>query len=98
MLSIRQYSEDGSMCMIVGKQTIGEIEAEGYPTIQLKRKKAMVGISPELKIDGLTPDIKLIDKMPYNLQLVGGSYYFCIKKEAEELSDDGSNSRDVLDI
>lgn len=87
MLSIRQYSEDGDMCMIVGKQTIGEITAEGYPTIQLKRKKAMVGISPELQIDGLTPDIKLIDKMPFNLQFVGGSYYFCTKKETAELAD-----------
>lgn len=85
--SIRQYSSDGSMCMVVAKQTIGEITADGHPTIQLKRKKAMVGISPELQIDGLTPDVKLIDKMPYNLQFVGGSYYFCVKKEAAEIDE-----------
>ena len=86
--TIRQYSSDGTMCMVVAKQAVGEIAAVGHPTILMKRKKAMVGISPELQICGLVPDVKLIDKMPYNLQFVGGSYYFCVKKEMAE--SDGS--------
>ena len=90
LTSIRQYSDDQTMCMVVAKQTIAEIEAPDYPTVQLKRKKAMVGISPELQIPGLDPDVKLIDKQPFNLQFVGGSYYLCVKKEnaALETSDE----------
>lgn len=88
MTSIRQYSEDQTMCMVVAKQTVAEIKAPDYPTIQLKRKKAMVGISPELQIPGLTPDVKLIDKRPFSLQFVGGSYYLCVKKE--EIPDEQS--------
>ena len=77
--SIRQFSDDGSTCMVVAKQAIGEIKAEGYPSIQLKGKKAKVGVSPEIELGDLVPDIKLVGKAPYNLQFVGGSYYFCVK-------------------
>ncbi len=65
------------ICIIVAKQTAGEVRADSMSTIQLKKKVSYIGFPT----DGADiPGDKNIMKMhgvPYDMRPIGGSYYWC---------------------
>jgi len=70
------------VCIIVAKNTVGEVRADGMATIQLKRKVSYAGFPPDTDLIGGEKNIMNMRGIPYDMRPIGGSYYWCTTDEA----------------
>lgn len=72
-----EYEGTHEVCIIVAKQTAGEVCAEGMPTIQLKKKVSYIGFPPDVNYIPGDKNIMNMNGVPYDIRPIGGSYYWC---------------------